>query len=309
LCDGLRARLGGSADARPIADAFNRPQPTTPLRGLLPAFAATTRRMTAMIDINLSTRSGIDLGAHHSPTRRWRSASCLLGAVLLLAAGARAQEDGFTADFRLQDCSFQSRGENPFFIELEPGHQLVFEGEEEGVSKTLFITVLNATKRVTLKIGSRTRTVTTRVVEEREFEDDEIVEISRNFFAICGGTNDVFYFGEEVDIFEDGEIVSHDGAWLAGKNGAKPGIIMPGTVLLGSRYFQEVAPGVALDQAEHTAMGLHVSVPAGNFSGCLEATETTPLEPGSESTKVYCPDVGLVIDGDLELSEIVEDDD
>jgi hypothetical protein len=103
--------------------------------------------------------------------------------------------------------------------------------------------------------------------------------------------------------------VSHDGAWLAGKNGAKPGIIMPGTVLLGSRYFQEVAPGVALDQAEHTAMGLHVSVPAGNFSGCLEATETTPLEPGSESTKVYCPDVGLVIDGDLELSEIVEDDD
>ena len=153
------------------------------------------------------------------------------------------------------------------------------------------------------------RTVTTRVVEEREFEDDDLIEVSRNFMAICGGTNDVVYFGEEVDIYENGKIVSHEGAWQAGRNGAKPGILMPGTVLLGSRYFQEVAPKVALDRAEHVALGLHVGTPAGAFSNCLEVTETTPLDPGSESTKVYCPDVGLVRDGDLELSEIVEDDD
>jgi hypothetical protein len=240
--------------------------------------------------------------------RRWAIAAWLLG-FALLPASARAQEDEFTASFRFQDCAFRSTGENPYFLELEPGHQLVFEAEEDGVTSTLFITVLPATRRISLKIGGRFRTVTTRVVEEREFEDDDLIEVSRNFFAICGGRNDVVYFGEEVDIYEDGEIVSHEGAWLAGRNRANPGIIMPGTVLLGSRYFQELAPNVALDRAEHVALGLHVGTPAGVFSDCLEVTETTPLEPGAESTKVYCPDVGLVRDGDLELIEIVEDDD
>jgi hypothetical protein len=43
-----------------------------------------------------------------------------------------------------------------------------------------------------------------------------------------------------------------------------------------------------------------ISRKAGNFDDCIEVTETTPLEPGSESMKVYCPDAGLVIDNDLE---------
>jgi hypothetical protein len=240
--------------------------------------------------------------------RRWAIAAWLLG-FALLPASARAQEDEFTASFRFQDCSFRSTGENPYFLELERGHQLVFEAEEDGVTTSLFITMLPATRRITLRLGESLRTVTTRVMEEREFEDDDLVEVSRNFVAICGGTNDVVYFGEEVDIYENGKIVSHEGAWQAGRNGAKPGILMPGTALIGSRYFQEVAPGVALDRAEHVALGLHVGTPAGAFSNCLEVTETTPLDPGAESTKVYCPDVGLVRDGDLELIEIVEDDD
>jgi hypothetical protein len=151
--------------------------------------------------------------------------------------------------------------------------------------------------------------VTTRVVEEREFEDGEPIEVSRNFFALCEKTNDVYYFGEDVDIYEDGEVVSHDGAWLAGRNGAKPGIVMPGTFLLGSRYFQEIAPGVAQDRAENVAMGFKVETPAGRFSQCVEVTETSPLEPGAESTKVYCPGVGLVRDNDLELVEISDDED
>ena len=42
--------------------------------------------------------------------------------------------------------------------------------------------------------------------------------------------NDIFYFGEDVDDYENGEIVSHGGAWLAGANGSKAGMIMPGKV-------------------------------------------------------------------------------
>ena len=175
-----------------------------------------------------------------------------------------------------------------------------------------FITVLENTRRITLPIGGRMRTIRTAVVQEQEFDENGLKEISRNFFAICEKTGDVFYFGEDVDIYEDGEIVSHDGAWLAGRNGAQPGIVMPGTFLLGSRYAQEIAPGVAQDRAEHVAEGLEVETDAGTFHDCVEVTETSPLEPGAESTKVYCPRVGLVADNDLvlvEIGEAEEDDD
>lgn len=76
---------------------------------------------------------------------------------------------------------------------------------------------------------------------------------------------------------------------------------MPGTFLLGSRYFQEIAPDVALDRACHTAMDVDEVTPAATFPGCVEVLETTPLEPSAKSTKAYCPGVGLVRDDSLRL--------
>ncbi|WP_156769001.1 hypothetical protein [Kangiella sediminilitoris] len=132
-------------------------------------------------------------------------------------------------------------------------------------------------------------------------------EISRNYFAECSETQDVYYFGEEVDIYDDGEIVSHEGAWRAGQNEAQPGIIFPGgAFILGARYYQEIAPDVALDRAEHTGSDLDFSVPAGDYSSCVEITETTSLEKHEESIKYYCHGVGLVFDDDLELVLIFE---
>ena len=37
---------------------------------------------------------------------------------------------------------------------------------------------------------------------------------------------------------------------VAGKDGARFGILMPGEPLLGAKHYQEVAPGVAMDRAE-----------------------------------------------------------
>jgi hypothetical protein len=218
--------------------------------------------------------------------------------VMVRANRALAQNgDNFTTDFRLEACKFKSEGENPYFI-LKPRYQLLFEGEEDGEAVRLLITVLNDTEELDFAgVGK----IKTRVVQEQEWVADELVEVSRNFFAQCEQTNAVYYFGEDVDIYEDGEIVNHEGAWRAGENGAMPGLIMPGTFLLGSRYFQEQAADVAMDQAEHIGMGLQVNVPAGTFEDCVEVLETTPLEPGSESTKRYCPGVGLVFDNGVEL--------
>lgn len=178
----------------------------------------------------------------------------------------------------------------------------MLEGEDEGEILELTITVLPEVETVHFTTANGVpMTVRTRVIEERELVDGELAEVSRNFFARCRQTNDIFYFGEDVDIYEEGEIVSHDGAWRVGEGDALPGVIMPGTFLLGARYFQEIAPDVALDQAENDDMDLDVEVPAGDFERCVLVVETTPLEPGDESEKMYCPGVGLVFDDDAEL--------
>lgn len=200
----------------------------------------------------------------------------------------------FTTSFMAENCTFVSTGTNPFFI-LEPGYRQVFSGEEDGEPAELIITVLSETKAI--------NGIETRVVEERESEDGELIEVSRNFFAICEETNSVFYFGEEVDDYEDGEIVSHSGEWLAGENDAKAGIIMPGTILLGSRYHQEIAPGVAMDRAEIVSMDETVEAPVGIFENVLAILETTPLEPDASEIKYYAAGVGLLQDQNLKLEE------
>ncbi|GEM_PF-1295517 len=202
----------------------------------------------------------------------------------------KAAEAAYTDTFQVDDDEWASSGTNPYFI-LEPGFYSVFENED---GDRLTITVLNETKEVD--------GVETRIVEEREEEDGEIVEISRNFFAISTRTNDVYYFGEEVDIYENGKLKDHHGAWLAGKKGARFGLIMPGTPLLGARYMQEIAPGVAMDRAEIVALGVTFETPEGELEGCLKTWESSAIEKGKES-KLYAPGIGLIQDEDLLLTK------
>ncbi|MCI0411681.1 hypothetical protein L0222_02640 [bacterium] len=211
---------------------------------------------------------------------------------LLTVTTATAHSPEFTNQFFEESCKFTSTGRNPYFI-LLPGHQIVLEGDDEGELVRVVVTVQDKIKIV--------NGVETRVVKERETVDGELVEISRNYFAICKKTNSVFYFGEDVDIYDNGEVVSHDGSWLAGVNGARPGIIMPGTLLLGARYFQETAQGVALDRAEITRLDAAITTPSGHFTDLLKTKETSPLEPGHVSIKFYARGIGLIKDGTAEL--------
>lgn len=229
----------------------------------------------------------------------------LVTLALLLGSPAWA---AFTSEFHLARCAWSDNSQaNPYFI-LKPGHRVVLEGEQDGTEGRVEITVLRERRRISFETSDgQTVTLRARVIEEREFEDGELIEVSRNFFALCRQTSDVFYFGEEVDIYEDGEVVDHSGAWEAGVAGALPGLIMPGTFLLGSRYFQEIAPGVALDRSRNIEEGLEITVPAGTLHGCVAVEDTNALTEGPADLKVYCPGVGLTIDETLEAVEIGDD--
>jgi hypothetical protein len=122
-----------------------------------------------------------------------------------------------------------------------------------------------------------------------------------NYFAFCEQTNSAFYFGEDVDMYEGGVIVSHEGSWLAGKDGAKAGLFMPGLVLLNSRYQEETAPGVALDRAWILSMTEQVQTPAGNFNNVTRIREDNPVEQNPIEYKFHAPGIGMVQDDQLKL--------
>ena len=215
---------------------------------------------------------------------------CLAQTVSASAPGKETAQ--WTDSFQEDKSDLAAAGKNPFFI-LVPGYYLIFEGTENGQKVELRITVLDETKSVD--------GVETRVIEEREIMNGKVIEISRNFFAISRRTNSVYYFGEDSKEYKDGRVVSQKGSWEAGVNGARFGLMMPGTVLLGSRYYEEIAPQIAMDRAETVSISETVQVPAGKYLGCLKAEETTPLEPKSKEYKLYAPGIGLIRDGDLQL--------
>jgi len=201
------------------------------------------------------------------------------------AAGAAWREE-----FKVEKANWADRGDNAYFP-LQPGCRWRYLHGET----VLTITVLDETKVVD--------GVTTRVVEEREEKNGQPLEISRNYFAADKSTNDVYYFGEDVEEYKDGKVVGHGGAWLSGVNGAKFGLMIPGKAKVGDRFYQEIAPKVAMDRAEIVSMQEQVTTPAGMYDKCLQITETTPLEKGV-SRKYYAPGVGLVKDDEFVLEKV-----
>jgi len=227
-----------------------------------------------------------------------RLLSLAIGAAMLASSPGWAQtsapKSGEAASgdwqqtFDLSQCRMSPTGRNPYFV-LEPGFQLTLEEKGE----KLVITVLDETRTI--------EGVVTRVVEEKEWKDGELYEIARNFFAICTETKDVFYFGEAVEFYEKGKIKNREGSWLAGKDGAKAGLFMPGTPKVGMRYYQEVAPGVAMDRAEIMKVDGGCKTPAGSFSKCVRVKEGSALDLTTTEYKTYAPDIGLVRDVDKVL--------
>ena len=178
----------------------------------------------------------------------------------------------------------------------------MFEGEErdpdtgETIRTRLESTVLPETDVVA--------GVEVTVVQEKEYEDGELVESTLDYFAQDrDGT--VYYLGERVDEYEDGKVVGHGGEWLAGEGRNEPGIFMPSQLTIGDVFEQERAPGVAEDRSKVVATDQTVTTPAGSFGDCIKTEDLNPLDNVTEF-KFYCRSVGLVREefpgGQLELT-------
>jgi hypothetical protein len=211
-------------------------------------------------------------------------------ALLIAVAAPMAPAQDVEGRMDLAVCAPTNEGfslisTNPYFP-MDVGSEWVLEGGDERV----VVTVLDETETVA--------GVTTRVIEEREFEDGELTEVSRNFFAQAGdGT--ICYFGEDVDNYDDGEVVSHESEWRADAPESRPGIIMPADPRTGVTFQMEVAPGAA-DEGEIVEVGSSAEVPAGVFEDTVRLVESNPLED-EEGEKVFARGIGMIVDEDLGL--------
>lgn len=203
-------------------------------------------------------------------------------------------------DPMLDPADFGGPIDNPLFP-LVPGTTFHYEGESEDGPQSNDVTVTHDTRQI---MG-----ITATVVRDVEFVAGELVEETFDWYAQDDDGN-VWYLGEDSHEFEDGEPVE-SGSWEAGVDGAKAGIIMKADPQVGDRYYQEFYIGEAEDEGEVIAVNQSVTVPFGEFAGCVRTADFTRLEPDQLEHKVYCPGVGLVSEGsadDEESNELVEVD-
>jgi hypothetical protein len=241
-----------------------------------------------------TTRAATDVGAGTGPTAA-PATDVDLAADAVIDPG-----DGGVWDPALGPADFVDRIDNPY-LPLLPGSRWVYEGTtDEGV------------ERIEVVVTDEHRVVdgiTATVVRDTESLDGVLVEETFDWFAQHrDGT--VWYLGEAVSDYEDGELVGHDGSWEAGVDGAQPGIVMPAHPAVGEAYRQELLPGIAEDLGEVIGVGGSAEVPAGAFVDVVTTREWNPLEPDVVEEKQYAPGVGLIAEehvaGEAGGAELVE---
>jgi len=218
---------------------------------------------------------------------------------LLLAAFAALIVGPATAAVPTDDPTFSDPTEfdNPFFP-FEANGMKVYKGKSDGEKVTVVYSYLEETRDFDWNGG----TVECVVLVETEFEGGELAEISWNYFA-SADDDTVYYFGEVVNEYDEGEVESHEGSWLVGGPSgddpaetfaaADPAVFFPGDPEGGDTWNPEDVPGGPLEIAEIRKTDKKVKVPFGKFEDCIEVLETHPADDATEK-KWYAPGVGLL---------------
>jgi len=198
------------------------------------------------------------------------------------AGGASSLPQG-SDPVNLDPADFTTEIDNPYWP-MTPGNRWVSRSSEE---------------RIVVEVTDRRKTVTGGIeaVVVRDTVTDnngDLVEVTDDWYAQDRDGN-IWYLGEDVKDYKGGRVVSTGGSWEHGVDGAVAGIAIPADPQRGVRYRQEYYEGEAEDRAEVLSVDARVIVPAGEFEGCLQTSDTTPLEPGVEERKYYARGVGPVL--------------
>jgi hypothetical protein len=141
------------------------------------------------------------------------------------------------------------------------------------------------------------------IVVDSAFDSGALVEVATDYFA-QSDNGDVYYLGEDVDLYTGGVVTGHEGAWRFGVNTNTLGLLFPATPKVGDRFRSENVPGVTLENDEVVAVSETDTVATGIYQNCVRIRELVPGE--AAEFKVYAPGVGVIkeipADGEVDLT-------
>jgi len=186
------------------------------------------------------------------------------------------------------------------FAPFQVGAVKVFSGKSDG-EKTAVVDLFTADTRSFAWGGG---SVECAVLQETEFSDGQTSEISLNYFAQSDdGT--VWYFGEVVDIYENGVVVAHDGSWLVGgaslpsdpvdtATALEPGLFMPATPAVGDFFKPEDLFPLVDETVTVIKLDQKLNVPSGKYAEAMKVEETSLIGDSDPEFKWYVRGLGVV---------------
>jgi len=208
---------------------------------------------------------------------------------LATAAPSSGSACGTTYAPVLDPANFVAIVDNSYFP-LPVGRTLVYTGVKDGQTQTDTVTVTDQ-KKVILGI-------TATVVSDIATHNGAVLERTFDYYA-QDRQGTVWYLGEDTIAFLPNGKTDTSGSFLAGVDGAQPGIIMEANPQIPDAYRQECYAGQAEDTAWVVATDGSVTVPYGKVRNVLTTLESTRLEPGGYDEKIYAPGIGIVSERSL----------
>jgi len=201
-----------------------------------------------------------------------------------LCAACGSKTDTRARQPRATTAKFVVGVRNPWFP-LAAGTTFVYTGEKDGHAGRDVVLVTGATKTI--------RGVRCTAVDDRLYLRGRLEERTTDWYAQDGAGN-VWYFGEATaELNRAGHVTSREGSWLAGVQGAQPGILMPAHPTVGQSFRQEYYKGQAEDHFAVVSVSASVVVSYTASAHALLTKEWTPLEPGVLDHKLYIRGIGL----------------
>jgi hypothetical protein len=174
---------------------------------------------------------------------------------------------------------------NPY-LPFTPGTRYVYTGTKDGKAARDILIVTSRKKAI---LG-----VSCTVLTDRLFLDGKLEETTTDWYA-QDKLGNVWYFGEATKRLDaNGGVVSTEGSWQAGVDGAQAGVAMKASPRVGEAYRQEYYKGHAEDHAKVISLSASAKVPYGTLTGLVETREWTPLEPAVLDHKYYAKGIGVV---------------
>ena len=220
-----------------------------------------------------------------------RTLPLIAGTVFLLAAcgGSKSSSElpQGSEMIELDPVDFATEIDNAYWP-MSPGSRWVYREVEKGDVQRVTVTVTDRTKTID---GIEARVVHDLVTTP----DGEKVEDTFDWYAQDKDGN-LWYLGEDTKEYEDGKVVSTEGSWEHGVDGAEAGIIVAAEPEQGLTYREEYYAGEAEDAAEVLSVEGKVQVPRGRFTGAMITRNYSGIEPNVEELKFYARGVGPVLE-------------